>query len=337
MIEPFQLVWFFSIFLMLLTLLVLIEVSRSNKRRENEVMFDTDVFDEKVKERGFSVKEIHTLEKLVRASKFDNKDAVMNSATLFETAVMDFYTARNVYDVRDETLESVAGLREKLGFTAKNPLAKIKSTRQFSVGDRVDVIMENGDRLKHSEITWKNEKEWAVFYDSSFGSSDSFVGKRIRIRWTRPEDAVYSAWLPVKRAGLGEFVLEHSCNLGKQQLRRWVREIVDFPVEATFEDGSTCTGRLYDLSAGGIMVGLPIECASGQHVKIQFELPSFGVQNAEIEILRSLGKKNPAYPDFFSQTASFIGAFGWVQEIVLQYIFEVHKAKKVAENVPKMS
>ena len=56
MIEPFQLVWFFSIFLMLLTLLVLIEVSRSNKRRENEVMFDTDVFDEKVKERGFSVK-----------------------------------------------------------------------------------------------------------------------------------------------------------------------------------------------------------------------------------------------------------------------------------------
>lgn len=328
MIEPYQLVWAFFIFAMLLALLVLIEIRRGDKRRDNEVMFDTEAFEEKVKKMGFSVKEIHTLEKLVRASKFDNKDAVMNSATLFETAVLDFYDIRNVFNVRDETLDSVAGLREKLNFTAKNPHAKIKSTRQFSVGDRVDVIMENGTKLKHSEILWKNEKEWAVLYDNSFGPADAFVGKRIRIRWTRPEDAVYSAWLTIRQSRPGEFVLEHTCSLEKQQLRRWVREIVDFPVEATLEDGSTCAGRLYDLSAGGILIGLPVECTSGQHINIKFELPGFGLQDVEIEILRSLGKKNPAYPDYFSLTASFTGAFGWTQESVLQYIFEVHKPKK---------
>ena len=328
MIEPYQLVWAFFIFAMLLALLVLIEIRRGDKRRDNEGMFDTEAFEEKVKKMGFSVKEIHTLEKLVRASKFDNKDAVMNSATLFETAVLDFYDIRNVFNVRDETLDSVAGLREKLNFTAKNPHAKIKSTRQFSVGDRVDVIMENGTKLKHSEILWKNEKEWAVLYDNSFGPAGAFVGKRIRIRWTRPEDAVYSAWLTIRQSRPGEFVLEHTCSLEKQQLRRWVREIVDFPVEATFEDGSTCAGRLYDLSAGGILIGLPVECPSGQHINIKFELPGFGLQDVEIEILRSLGKKNPAYPDYFSLTASFTGAFGWTQESVLQYIFEVHKPKK---------
>ena len=328
MIEPYQLVWAFFIFAMLLALLVLIEIRRGDKRRDNEVMFDTEAFEEKVKKMGFSVKEIHTLEKLVRASKFDNKDAVMNSATLFETAVLDFYDIRNVFNVRDETLDSVAGLREKLNFTAKNPHAKIKSTRQFSVGDRVDVIMENGTKLKHSEILWKNEKEWAVLYDNSFGPAGAFVGKRIRIRWTRPEDAVYSAWLTIRQSRPGEFVLEHTCSLEKQQLRRWVREIVDFPVEATLEDGSTSAGRLYDLSAGGILIGLPVECTAGQHINIKFELPGFGVQDVEIEILRSLGKKNPAYPDYFSLTASFTGAFGWTQESVLQYIFEVHKPKK---------
>ncbi|MBQ1823756.1 MAG: PilZ domain-containing protein [Fibrobacter sp.] len=328
MIEPFQLVWGFMIFAMLLALLVLIEIRRGDKRREHEVMFDTEAFDEKVKNFDFSVKEVHTLEKLVRASKFDNKDAVLNSAALFETAVLQFYDVRNVYAIREETLASVAKLREKLNFTAKNPLAKIKSSRQFSVGDRVDVILESGVKLKHSEILWKNEKEWAVLYDNSFGVADSFVGKRIRIRWTRPEDAVYSAWLEVKSATPQEFVLEHTCSLEKQQLRRWVREIVDFPVTATFADGSTCIGRLYDLSAGGILIGLPVECSGGSQLHIQFELPGFGNQDVEIEILRSLGRKNPQYPDFYSMTASFTGAFGWIQECVLQYIFESRKQKK---------
>jgi len=334
-VEPIQLVWVFTIFVMLLVLLALTEVNRSNKRRENEVMFDTAAFDEKVKEYNFATKEIHTLEKLVRASKFDNKDAVMNSSTLFETAVLDFYEARDVNSIRDETLDSVALLREKLNFTAKNPLAKIKSTRQFSVGDRVDVILENGSKLKHSEILTKNEKEWSVLYDGSFGPASSFIGKRIRIRWTRPEDAVYSAWLVVKSYTSGSFVIEHTCALEKVQLRRWVREIVDFPVHATFADGSTCDGRLYDLSAGGILIGLPVECENGRHIRIQFELPSFGVQDVEIEILRSLGHKNPDYPEFFSLTASFTGAFGWTQESVLQYIFEVHKVKKELENADK--
>lgn len=336
MINPTQLLWVLFVLALILALIALVEIHRSNQRRENEVMFGTDVFDEKVKEFGLTPKEIRTLEKLVRASKFENKDAVLNSSSLFETAVADFYDFRDVHTVRDETLEAVAGLREKLDFTAKNPLANVRSTRQFGVGDRVDVILENGAKLKHSEILWKNEKEWAVLYDSSFGPASSFEGKRIRIRWTRPEDAVYSAWLEVVASRPGEFVVEHSVKLDKQQLRRWVREVVDFPVEAVFADGTTCSGRLYDLSAGGILLGLPMECESGQHVNIRFELPSFGPQDVEIELLRSLGRKNPKYPDYFSVTASFTGAFGWTQEMVLQYIFEVHKNKKISENDKKV-
>lgn len=337
MIAPAQLVWVASILILGLILLVLIEIHRSNERRNNMVMFGSDVFDEKIKEYNFSEKEQHTLEKLVRASKFENKDAVLNSAALFETAVTDFYEYRNVFAIRDETLASVELLREQLDFTAKNPLAIVRSTRQFAKGDRIDVILENNVRLKHSEILWKNEKEWAVLYDNSLGPASSFVGKNIRVRWTRPEDAVYSTVLSVRSVGPGEFVLGHSTKLEKQQLRRWVREQVDFPVKATFADGNTCDGRLYDLSAGGILVGLPVDCLSGQHVKIDFELPSFGAQSVEIEILRNIGHKNPQYPDLFSLTASFSGTFGWTQEIVLQYIFEVHKNRKAQEKSQKVT
>ncbi|MCQ2055519.1 MAG: PilZ domain-containing protein [Fibrobacter sp.] len=336
MIEPGQLIWAAFIAFLFLLLLALLEIHRSNYRRENEVMFGTDVFDEKVKAFGFTPKEVRTLEKLVRASKFENKDAVLNSACLFESAVGDFYDFRNVLLVRDETLDAIAGLREKLGFMASNPSSKIQSSRQFAVGDRVDVILDNGIRLKHSEILWKNEKEWAVLYDGSCGPVSNFVGKRIRLRWTRPEDAVYSIYPLVRSARPGEFVIEHRDDFEKQQLRRWVREVVNFPVEATLGDGTTCDGMLYDLSAGGILVGLPLDGASGEHVRIKFDLPGFGVQDVEIEFLRNLGHRNPNYPEYYSITASFTGTYGWTQEMVLQYVFEAHKAKMGAKNTQKM-
>jgi len=328
MILPLQLTWIVGIVILVLLLVVLLEIHRSNFRREHEVMDGTDVFNEGVRALGLSSREVVTLEKLVRTSKFENKDAVLNSSLLFESAVTDFYDIHDVFSVSEGVLDSVESLREILNFTASNEQATVLSTRQFNVGDRIDVIMEDGCRLKHSEIVWRNEKEWAVQYDGSQGPSSKLVGTTIRVRWTRPEDAVYSTLLKVRSAQTGELVVGHSSTLEKQQLRRWVREIVDFPVEATLADGTTCGGVLYDLSAGGIMIGLPVECFSGQHIHIRFDLPSFGRQDVEIEILRSLGHKNPDYPSYFSQTASFTGAFGWTQERVLQYIFEVHKARK---------
>ena len=331
MILPSQLIWIGAIAIMGLVLLVLLEIQKSNYRREHEEMFGTKDFDEKVATNNLTPKEIRTLEKLVRASKFENKDAVLNSSFLFETAVSDFYEIRNVDMVRDETLDAVSELRRKLRFDASNPLAVIATTRQFNVGNRVDILLDGVGKLKHSEIVKMKEKTWKVAYDDSFGPGSSYVGKEVRIRWTRPEDAVYSANVRVFASEPGVLVLRHSEQLDKQQLRRWMREIVNFPVEAVFADGSSCNGMLYDLSAGGILIGLPVECESGLHIRIRFELPSFGPEDVEIEILRNLGHKNSEYPDLFSTTASFTGAFGWTQERVLQYIFEVNKKKKAEE------
>ena len=328
MILPSHLLFIGVLLILGLILLVLVEIQRSNDRRENEEMFGTKDFETKVAEYNLSPKEIRTLEKLVRASKFENKDAVLNSSHLFEAAVSDFYEFRNVDDVRDETLEAVARLRDKLKFDAANPFSVIACTRQFNVGNRVDLLLDGVSKLKHSEIIWRREKEWAVSYDESFGPASSYVGREVKIRWTRPEDAVYSANVKVARCEPDALVLRHSSQLEKQQLRRWRREIVNFDVEAELPDGSRSKGLLYDLSAGGILIGLPVECASGTHIRIHFELPSFGPEDVEIEILRNLGQKNKDFPNYYCLTASFRGKFGWTQERVLQYIFELHKAKK---------
>lgn len=328
MIAPLQLVWIAFIAFLFLILLVLMEMHRINYRRENEEIFGTDEFNRKVKEFGLQVKEQHTLDKLVRKSTYENKDAVLNSSNLFENAVTNFYEFRNVEHVRDETLESVALLRKTLGFTASNPLATVVSTRQFNVRDRVDLVFDNGRVSKHSEILFRSERDWTISYDGSSGPGRNFEGEELLVRWTRPNDAVYSAHVKVKRCIGSSLVLEHTSVLDKVQLRRWVREQVSFPVEAIFADGTTCEGRLFDLSAGGILIGLPKECPGGTRIRIKFELPSFGPEDVEIDILRCLGNKNVDYPHLFCLTAAFAGAFGWTQERVLQYIFEVHRKEK---------
>lgn len=331
MIEPLQLFWIFGIVVLVLTLVALWEIQRSYYRREHEVMFGTPLFDAQIKELGLLPDEIRVLEKLVRSSKYENKDAILNTATLFESAVSNYYDFKGEENVKDNVLEVIARLRKKLNFTAANPLATVSSTRQYNETNRVDILLDGGTRMFHSTIVGTDERSIIVEYDESVGSGRSLVGRNVRLRWTRPEDAVYTAKVAVKSFNSGRLTLSHATNLEKKQLRRWVREPVDFPVEATLGDGSTSNGVLLDLSAGGILLGLPLDCSAGQHMKIRFELPSFGEENVEIEILRNLGQKNPKFPGYFFLTASFVGAFGWTQERVLQYIFEVHKQKKAPE------
>ena len=338
MIDPLQIVWFAFVICLCIALLVLLEVHRINDRRENEEMFGTQAFDDRVAELGFSPKEKRTLDKIIRTSSFENKDAILNSSGLFEQAVAAFYYVRDVFDVRDETLAAVEALRHKMNFTASNPLSEVYSTRQFNVGDRIDLIPENGTLIKRSDIVWRTEKEWAISYDGSDGPAASLVGRSIRIRWTRPDDAIYSTTIPVRRVDeTNNLVLIQSSSLDKRQLRRWVREQVAFPVTAVFENGNTVGGTLLDLSAGGIMIGLPQECYPGQHLRIQFELPSFGDEDVEIEILRNLGQKNKDFPNYYCLTASFRGTFGWTQERVLQYLFELSKSKKQAKKWTKQA
>ena len=180
MIEPLQIVWMAFVFCLFVALLVLLEIRRINDRRENEEMFGTQAFDEKVAELGFSDKEKRTLDKIIRTSSFENKDAIINSSGLFEQAVTAFYDVRDVFDVRDETLAAVEALRLKMNFTASNRLSEIYSTRQFNVGDRIDLIPENGTLIKRSDIVWRSEKEWAISYDGSEGPASSFVGQNLQ-------------------------------------------------------------------------------------------------------------------------------------------------------------
>ncbi len=309
--------------------LVLIEIQLMYNHRKEEVMFGEDAFNEKIKAFEFTPKEVSTLKELVRSSKFENMDAVLNSSLLFETAVNEYYRVNGVIAA------PIDSLRQKMGFTGANPLAMVCSTRQFNVGDCVDLEFEGKVVFRRAKILERTEAFWSVEIDGTQAQAKAFSGERMLIRWTRINDAVYSTTLSVDSATRSKLVFHHSTHLDKEQLRKWVREVVDFPVEATFADGKKQSGVLYDLSAGGILLGLSEDCKPDQQISISFELPTFGVQNVDVKVLNNLGRRNPNFPLYNSISAVFTGSYAWTQERVLQYIFEVNrktKTKKMASN-----
>lgn len=330
MIEPFVLIWIAVIVILLLLLLVLIEIQRSEKRRENEEMFGTQSFERKKLLFGLTEKETHTIEKLVRQSTFSNKDAVFNSSSLFEEAVNRFYNFRKINQIRTETLASVSSLREKLGFTVNHPHVLLTSSRQFVVGIKVTLLSSLKTNKEHTVVTSVDEKSWKVRVSGVWEEEfyHTLEGSFILMRWTQPEEAVYSGKVKVLKVTGNELELSHLIEFEKLQLRRWIREQVLFPVQAFLSSSSKLEGFLFDLSAGGILIGLPVSEIPTHEIEIQFRLPGFGLERVKIEILRNLGKKRQEYPDLYLYTASFSGEFGRIQEKVLQYIFQVHKKKR---------
>ena len=337
MITPMTFSWIVFIIILLLLLVVLLEISRSNSRRDNDEMFGSADFDRKTKECHLTDKEIRTLNKLVRISTFSNKDAVFNSPILFEEAVNRFYDFREVDKIRAETLDAVTSLRHKLGYMESTSEYSYVSSRQFSVGESLSISLVDISLNKHAssemvKIAFVNEMYWGVYYqDGKLGSSASLTGRDIRVRLTRSQDAIYSSWVRVVSADGDRLILTHSTYLEKYQLRRWIREKVRFPVVASFDDGSTFSGFLIDLSAGGILVAFPKVFPENKNVNIQFEIPGFGMEAVDVQILRVLHSGRPDESGFISHSASFVGEFGRTQERVLQYIFEARKHQKEAQ------
>ena len=330
MIEPIVLIWVAVALVLSLILLLFLEIRRSQERRESEEMFGTQAFENKKLRYQLTDKESRTIEKIVRQSSFSNKDAVFNSSILFEEAVTRFYDFRKISQIREETLESVSSLRQKLGFTINQPNSILTTTRQLEPGVQITFSLDKRANKEYSIIKEVNEKQWTVTYSGSWGADEytSLEGETLLMRWTRPEDAIYSGKVKVLKAAPDYLVLSHLTKFEKLQLRRWVREQVLFPVQATLADSSKLEGFLFDLSAGGILLGLPVSEILSPKIEIQFDLPGFGLENVKIEILRNLGQKNRSYPDLYLYTASFSGEFGRIQENVLQYIFEIHKKVK---------
>lgn len=333
--SPVFIIFIGSLILAFLALLVFSEVKKNKYRNHHQEMFGTDTFNQKVSDLKLSEREIKILELLVRHSGFFNKDAVLNSPSLFEKAVDNYYAYESLEHISDEVLHMIEELREKLGYNGIDIDFSYLSTRQFTKEHFLKLIDEKLHLSENSLILQKNERNWEVRYTGSIVSPEVLIGQNIKVVLTRQGDAVYSAVVRVQGLHEGNLILSHSSKLRKKQLRRWVRRLVHFPVEVKLSEATVIQGFLDDLSAGGILLVLPVRCEPQSLVHLRFELPGLGEEQVWVRILNTFDRKKEGFPDHFLCSASFEGEFGRVQEDILQYIFEVHKSENRAQKVPK--
>ena len=321
-----MLFWAFFVVSLFLLLIVLVEISRNNRRREVGKMFASDRFDEKVARFRLTEVERTMLERLVRQSPFSNKDSVLNSPLLFEEAVNAVYKLNHgVENISVSDCETIGNLRKKLGHLENVPKFSYTSTRQFVSG--MDVILVLSGRRSdvpplHRKIFSLDERCWRVHVENA-ALAKEFLGHKVGVRFNIPGEAVYSANVRVLDLDdSGNVVLSHSTKIHKEQLRRWIRLSVRFPVRLKSADGEF-DGFLVDFSAGGILLALPEALEEGSVVHIRFLLPGFGEECPDVRILRVLhkGERDPKTGGI-DHSASFVGDFGETQEHVLQYIFQ---------------
>lgn len=328
-----MLFWALFIATLFLVLIVLVEISRSNRRRELGKMFASDKFDEKVQRFHLSEIEQAMLERLVRQSSFSNKDSVLNSPLLFEEAVNDVYKLNHgVENISPVDCDTIGNLRKKLGHLENASKFSYISTRQFLSG--MDVTLVPPDRsskahLLHRKILSLNERCWCVSTEGVKFPRE-YLGRKIGVRFNIPGEAIYSA--RVRVLGIddsGNLILEHSTKIHKEQLRRWIRLAVRFPVHLEVGE-KEMDGFLIDLSAGGILLALPEALNENALVRIRFLLPGFGEELLDVRILRVLHKgEKDVKTGGIDHSASFIGDFGKTQEHVLQYIFQERRKSEL--------
>lgn len=325
--------WILLVATMILILIVLMEISRNNHRREVGRMFATEKFEEKIKPLNLSEKEQDMLERLVRQSSFSNKDSILNSPLLFEEAVNFVYKLNGGAEkISPADRHLISTLRKKLGHLDKAAQYSCISTRQFALGKEATLLLPKGKGVEqtiHTKINFMNEVYWGVLKkDVLF--AESLVGEKVLVRLNIPGEAVYSAKVSVAGVSQNTLLLQHSTKLHKEQLRRWLRLAVRFPVHLAFGE-KQMDGYLVDLSAGGILLTLPEQVPENSLVYIRFNLPGFGEENLQIRILRQLhqGQINEKAGGI-DHSASFIGDFSETQERVLQYIFQERRAQKVS-------
>lgn len=328
-----MLFWALGVVFLLLSLVVLIEISRSNRRREVGKMFASEKFEEKIAQFNLTAGEKLLLDRLVRQSSFSNKDSVLNSPLLFERAVNHTYKLNHGVEriaVADKV--TISALRKKLGHLENAAKFSYISTRQFAIGQEITLILRDVTGQNFSlrrNIVNATEDSLEVPVEE-FRSDKPLVGTDVKIRLNIPGEAVYSADVRIIDVKNGNLVLSHSTEIHKEQLRRWLRQVVRFPVHVELGERSI-EGFLVDLSAGGILLSLPGALPENFLVKIRFDLPGFGEENLQVRILRVLhgGRMNESTGGIH-HSASFIGDFSETQEHILQYIFRKRRLEKEA-------
>lgn len=324
-LEPAVLVSIASTLVLLVGVVVLVEIRRSDARQKARAKIGWDKFFAAAAERALNSAEVSKLESLVSYAGIMNAEAVFVSATIFENVLEHYYRKNGgVANLREDELLELRRLRDKVGFGQIPVETPFVSSRQFRVSDRVLVQMVEHQRGGVSSIENNDERWWVI---ANPFPHEVTSGTQMKIALTRGGDAEYTIETRVLRSEKGKIFLDHTRSLHRKQLRNWVRIDVNFPSRTRVIEaegaaaGELFAGRILDLSGGGLSVRLPKKFAVGSRFTMEFDLPEVHLKGVEVQVTRVASSASGA-DEMYHHSMSFINLAKPLQEKIVHFVFE---------------
>ena len=323
-----------SIFLLFILAVVIFEIYRSNKVKQELQDLAWRKFDARVETLKLSQTAIKLLKKILEESGLQDPISIIKSPHVFEKALETYYENKNINSMSDSKLASIKELRKVLGFSPLSKDIAFVSTRQFEVGEKCIVQIPASGPSTHKGVCLIRNMEERYWSIASLSGPKVPIKTWIFVNLIRAGDAEYTFRAQVIKDADGEVVLTHTNKLNRAQQRNWVRIDVSIPVEVTQilnkGIGDIFSGKIIDMSGGGFGMILPVKLPNNSRLLLNFELPGHGMINdLSVKVLRVAGPYNKD-PLRIVHSVAFDSDVHLIQEQIIQYVFEKQRQNSMA-------
>jgi c-di-GMP-binding flagellar brake protein YcgR len=271
-----------SALLLLIIAAILHETHRSKKLRQAMTALAMAKFDVQAEKLNLRLSNIAILKKIVQKSKLQDSSSIMKFSHVFESSLEKFYESEKIESMSNEMLAQISDLRKELGFSPLPGGIAITSTRQFYIGDKCKIqILENDSTFSGTcYVIDSSERQWAINRPEGYEDTIALDGTWVNMSLTRQGDAEYTFKAQVLADSNEQLALRHTSKLDRTQQRNWLRIDVNIPVNVTImtepDVGDILSGKIIDISGGGLRMALPNKLLNNSTLLLNFELPELG-------------------------------------------------------------
>ncbi|MDR2593704.1 MAG: PilZ domain-containing protein [Fibromonadaceae bacterium] len=328
---------FGTLIVMFILLVVLYEIYRSNKTKEDLRNLAWRKFDTRAEFLKLNQGAIELLKRIIEESGLQDPSTMIKSPHVFEKTIGAYYDIKKIKTISDSRLEKIRDLRRMLSFLPLSKDIAITSTRQFEVGEKCAVQIPESGPATHKGmclIDDVDERYWSI---SNLPGPPVPEKTWILVNFVRSGDAEYIFRAQVVKETDKSIILTHTSKMNRAQQRNWVRIDVSIPVEVTQIIGNGIgdifSGKIIDMSGGGFGMALPVKLQKNTRLLLNFELPGHGaISDLPAKVVRVAGKYNND-PLRTVHSVAFDGDIHLIQEQIIQYVFE--KQRQSAQSLMK--
>ena len=312
--------------LLLIVAAILFETYRSKKIKQEMQALAMAKFDFHAEKLNLRLSSAAILKKIIQKSGLQDPSSILKFSYVFESSLEKYYEREKIDSISKETLMQISALRKALGFSPLPRGIAVTSTRQFCNGD--ECLIQIPEKSPPADkgichVLDSDEEHWSVSCPEGL---EIQAGARVFMSFIRHGDAEYTFRTQVLDNSNEELILKHTIDLNRTQQRNWLRVHVNLPVKATLMEkdhiGDILTGKIVDMSGGGMGIILPVSLPYNSMLLLNFEIPKRGViVDLLVKVVRVSEPINEN-PLKIMHSVAFTGGNDSPHEKIIQFVFE---------------